>query len=278
MTTYDEYCDKFMMYARAIKEYDRSILIMGPESCNSYHYYNGKAPTDAGKGVWLVYFMRKCADYEAKTGVRILDVLSVHRYPIFRSMSGTAVTAPDQAILDATQAWGDENYIYSGDPTVYGGNGTIPKLRRMIDEHYPGTLLGVAEYNLDFNPDAQYNPVVRALWLADTLGAFAKYGVDFANYWNVQDYRDTGLLTVSNFGVNDVNYGDLNPVYLSFYLMSNYLRGALLETHSSISRLKVYAARHQDSVNIIVINTDMAEDITCRVAVASRAKALLFSK
>ena len=84
----------------------------------------------------------------------------------------------------------------------------------MIDEHYPGTLLGVTEYNLDYNPAVSYNPVVRALWLADTLGTFAKCGVDFANYWNIQDFRDIGLLTASNFSANGVNYGDLNPLLL----------------------------------------------------------------
>ena len=262
-TTYDEYCNKFIDYASVIKKFDSSIVIMGPESCNPYYYYKSDAPEDKSKGEWLKYFLGVCSTYEDENGIRILDVLTVHRYPIFRSFNSNMITSSNQNILDSIRAWWDIDYQYSGDPTVYGNNGTITTLKRLIEEVYPGTKLGITEYNLDFDQNISYDAGVRALWLADTLGIFASQGIDYAVYWDIQDSNSIGLISSAGLKLNECTYGEKNKVFYSFYLMSKYMRGISVSTESDNKNIRVYASIQDDSKNIIIINGNCDSDEVC---------------
>jgi hypothetical protein len=264
-TSYDEYCEKFIKYAKAIKDYDKNIMIMGPESCNPYFYYKSDSKEDTNNGIWLQYFLKRCSDYEKANNIRLLDILTVHRYPIFRNFNDLKVTASNQKILDSTEGWWNTEYTDEIDPTAYGDNGIIPNLKKWINANYPGTKIGITEYNLDYDSKVKYDPIVRAIWLADTLGVFAKNGVDFANHWNLQEDADHGLITNRGFSINNVSYGDKQPVFYSFYLMSNFLRGSLIHTNSSNKNVKVYGAINQNSTNIVVINSDFEKDYTCNI-------------
>lgn len=257
-TSYAEYSNKFIAYAKAIKEYDKDIMIMGPENCNPYFYYRSNSSEDKENGVWIEYFLKICRDYEKNNNVRLLDILSVHRYPIFRKANGTEVIASDQQILNSAKDWWDETYIDPIDP--YYGSGIIPKLRRMIDENYPNTKLAITEYNLDYDSNIKYDPVIRAVWLADTLGIFAQTGVDYANYWNLQESGEQGLISNGQLTINKETYGEKRPSFYSFYLMSNFLRGSLIKAESNNENIKVYSALDQGKVNIIVINSDAQND------------------
>jgi len=259
-TTYDEYSNKFISYASVIKKFDPSIVIMGPESCNSYYYYNSDAPEDKSKGDWLKYFLGVCSKYEAENGIRILDVLTVHRYPIFRSYDSKTITSSNQNILDSVRAWWDIDFKYSGDPTVYGSNGMIPILKSLINEVYPGTKLGITEYSLDFDQNIPYDTGVRALWLADTLGIFASQGIDYAVYWDMQDSNGAGLISSGGLKSNESTYGEKNKVFYSFYLMSKYMRGISVSAASDNKNVRVYASIQDDSKNIVIINGDCDSD------------------
>ena len=262
-TSYDEYLEKFISYAKAVKEYDNTIMVMGPESCNPHFYCTSNSGEDAGKGVWLEYFLRACYEYEQEHGTRLLDVLSVHRYPIFRDPNRTEITASNQHILNAARDWWDEQYTDTIDPDP--GNGLIPKLKRLIGEHYPGTKLAVTEYNLDYDSTIRYDPVIRAIWLADTLGIFARHGVDYANFWTLQGGGEQGLMTNGQFTVGGETYGEKRPSFYSFYLLSNFLRGTMVNAASSHDNIKVYGAVQGDTLNMIVINTDVENDYNCNI-------------
>lgn len=264
-TTYDEYLNKFIEYASAIKEYDNEIVIMGPENCNPYFYYHSSAIQDTLNGNWIEYFLKKCKEYEEKNNLRLLDVLTVHRYPVFRDFDSEEITATNQQILDSTQGWYDKDYDDGIDPTAFGGNGTIVKLKEWVDKNYPGTKIGITEYNLDFNSHVGYDPLIRAVWLADTLGAFAKYGVDYAIYWNVQEENGHGLIYSDKFKEVRSEAVEKRLSYYSFYLMSNYLQGSLVEAVSGNGFIKVYGAINGNSKNLIVINTDDINDYHCKI-------------
>ena len=262
-TSYDEYCNKFIDYSSVIKKIDSSIVIMGPESSNPYYYYNSDSSEDNSKGEWLKYFLGVCSKYEDENGIRILDVLTVHRYPIFRSFNSNMITSSNQNILDSIRAWWDKDYQYSGDPTVYGSNGTMTTLKSLIEEVYPGTKLGITEYNLDFDQNISYDAGVRALWLADTLGIFASQGIDYAVYWDMQDSNSAGLISSEGLKINKSTYGEKNKVFYSFYLMSKYMRGISVRTESDNKNIRVYASRQDDSKNIIIINGNCDSDEVC---------------
>jgi hypothetical protein len=56
----------------------------------------------------------------------------------------------------------------------------LPRLKRSIADHYPGTKLAITEY--DFGGGAS---VSGGLAQADALGIFGKYGVDIAARWGM---------------------------------------------------------------------------------------------
>jgi hypothetical protein len=54
----------------------------------------------------------------------------------------------------------------------------IPRAKKWIEEYYPGTKLGITEYNWGAEADMS-----GAIALADSLGIFAEQKLDLACYW-----------------------------------------------------------------------------------------------
>ena len=56
----------------------------------------------------------------------------------------------------------------------------IPRLNKLINTYYPGTKLGITEWNFGGE-----NDISGAIATADTLGILGREGVYTANYWTV---------------------------------------------------------------------------------------------
>jgi hypothetical protein len=64
---------------------------------------------------FLEYFIKRCADEEKATGIRVLDVVDLHNYPYYPS---------DEAALQLHRVYYDETYDYPGAnglKTINGG-------------------------------------------------------------------------------------------------------------------------------------------------------------
>ena len=55
----------------------------------------------------------------------------------------------------------------------------IPRMHEWVAQNYPGTKISLSEYNLSVSSE----PIVNALIQADTLGIFAREGLDLATRW-----------------------------------------------------------------------------------------------
>jgi hypothetical protein len=197
------------------------------------------SPDCAGHGhlptaEWL---LRQFASYDARTKVRNLDYLDVHYY----AQGGNSVDVT-RSLWDPT--YRDPSWIAS---KIY----LIPRLKCWIDGRvpgvcphvagsYPGTKISLSEYNLSLSSvDAPTNALIQA----DTLGIFAREGVDLATRWAMPydgSLIDDAFLIYRNYDGQHSQFGD------------TWIHSA----SANESQLAVYGARRSSdgAYTIVVIN------------------------
>lgn len=196
-TTYDELLEKTIAFGTAVRKADPDAIIAGPAEWGwPGYFFSGK---DAKAGFHskpdrkahgdeplLAWYLKKLAEHEKKTGVRILDVLDVHIYPQGENVQGPDGDGGDggggtdrntnelryrttRSLWDRTYT--DESWIQDA---VY----LIPRMKDIIASSYPGLGFQIGEYNFG----AEHH-VAGAVALAEALGRFALFGVSHAFYW-----------------------------------------------------------------------------------------------
>jgi hypothetical protein len=186
---YQEIRDQFLAYASAIKDVDPTAQVTGPVSWGWTNYFF--SPRDQGKDKYathadrkahgdlpfLAWFLREVAAHDRRVGRRTLDVLDVHFYPqaagVYDGKTDPKTNAlrlrSVRALWDPT--YSDESWI--GTPVQL-----IPRLREWVDKNYPGTKIGLTEWN--WGAETTLN---GALAIAEALGVLGRERVDLACYW-----------------------------------------------------------------------------------------------
>lgn len=162
------------------------IRIVGPIACNEWFWYQwpgGGTKVDGKTLPWLEYFIKRVAEEQKRTGVRLLDVFSIHFYPGNR---------PDDHILQTHRIYFDTSYAFPGASGVKLVNGgwdaaldrefVFRRVQRWLDQYMGpghGVRLAVTETGLDTE-----NPNINAVWYASTLGEFMKHDVELFTPWS----------------------------------------------------------------------------------------------
>src|SRR5690606_6026297 len=181
----------------AVRKADPEALIAGPAEWGwPGYFYSGK---DAKAGFrlkpdrrahgdepLLAWYLKKLAEHEKKTGVRVLDVLDVHIYPQADGVQGPDGQGGDgggetdrktnerryrvtRSLWD--RGYKDESWI---NDAVY----LIPRMKEIIAQSYPGLGFQIGEYNFGAEQHE-----AGAVALAEVFGRFALFGVSHAFYW-----------------------------------------------------------------------------------------------
>lgn len=181
--TGEEFMQKYFKVAKAARAKYPDIKLVGPVPANEWQWYRyGDGSTTGGK-CWLEFFIKRIAEEEKATGIRLLDVIDLHYYP----GSTDAATC-----LQFHRVFFDRNYVYpeaNGVHTVNGGWDTsINKeyilgrcadwLTKYMGANH-GVALGVTETGM-----ASKDANVQALWYASTMGEFMKNGVEIFTPWS----------------------------------------------------------------------------------------------
>jgi uncharacterized protein (TIGR03437 family) len=263
--TYDELLELNLRYAAAIKQADPTALVSGPVADNYASIWFSKRDIVAGwaAGNWyrnpvdrnehggaplMAWYLQQFQNYEQQHGIRLLDYYDTHAY--------LAPGSTDVTRLESTREWWDPTYVVQGDYWIRDpdNNGApaapqlIPRLKRIINDNYPGTKLAITEYTF-----GALNTLNGALAQADILGIFGREGVDLATLWDYPRPTDPGAF--------------------AFRIYRNYdgIGGAFGETSVEASSadqslLSVYAALRSDSMlTVMVINkttTDLSSTLT----------------
>jgi hypothetical protein len=183
--TAEEFMQLYFKVAKAARAKYPDIKLTGPVPANEWQWYSYSGGTKIGtKSVsWLEFFIKRIADEEKASGIKLLDVLDIHFYP------GTSDAAQS---MQLHRVFFDRTYVFpeaNGVHTVNGGwNTGINKeyiLGRCSDwltqylgpNHNVG--LGVTEMDIK-STDAN----VQAIWYASTMGEFMKNGAELFTPWS----------------------------------------------------------------------------------------------
>ena len=257
-TTYDEVLDKGVRYATAIKAADPSAVVAGPASWGWPAYFYSAADAEAGfdkapdrksKGdvPLLAWYLRKMKEQQDRTGQRLLDVLDIHFYPQQTNVYGGGVGGLDPATaklrIRSTRAlwdpaYGDESWI--GEPVAL-----LPRMRKLINENYPGTGLSIGEWS--FGGEGHMS---GGLATAIALGRFGTEGVTAAFYWTAPPANSPTFWAFRAFRNFDGNGG-------------RFLDNSV-ETTSSADAVSVFASTNADDSELVgvFVNADPAKSFS----------------
>ena len=208
--TMDEIKNDILAYGAKVKSLDPSASVVGPEEWgwNGYlysgfdqqylgaHNYQGHPDRDAHGGQdYLPWLLDQLHQNDVATGKRLLDVFSVHFYPQNGEFSNAVDAATAQRRSRSTRQLWDPNYV--SESWINDKVMLIPRLRSWVNTYYPGTKIGLTEYNWGAEGDMN-----GATTQADIYGIFGREGLDLATRW-----------TMPAAG---------SPVYLAMKLYRNY--------------------------------------------------------
>jgi fibronectin type 3 domain-containing protein len=192
--TKEEIRDLLFDYAGRVKAVDPGAKTWAPEEWGflAYDYIP-----------WLLDQMRL---REEATGVRLLDICTVHHY--CSESNQNVDTATQLARNISTRALWDPDWV---DPAITWWNkphNIIPTMKKWVRENYPGTQTGITEYNW-----GAHHHINGATAQADALGIFGREGLDVATYWgDVQNEPDSivfkAMKMYRNYDGNLSTFGD----------------------------------------------------------------------
>lgn len=172
----EEFMQRYFEVAKKARTKFPDIKLVGPVPANEWQWYNwsGGITQDGKKYPWLEYFIKRIAEEQQASGIRLLDVLDIHFYP---------GSANANELVQYHRVYFDKDYIY---PEANGvknitGNWDNSQNKEYIferckawlnqymgEEH--GVTFGVSETGISF-----INSNTSAVWYASTLGEFMKH-------------------------------------------------------------------------------------------------------
>jgi hypothetical protein len=189
----EEYLAKAIDYATMIKSVDPSATVVGPEEWgwsgylySGYDQQAGQANGYAhfpdreahGGADYLPWVLKQFRNHDQATGKRLLDVFSVHYYPQGGEFGDDVSTQMQQLRNRSTRSLWDPNY--KDESWIADKVDLIPRLKRWVADNYPGTQIGLTEYN--WGADGHINGATAQ---ADVLGILGREGADLATRWVV---------------------------------------------------------------------------------------------
>jgi len=243
--TMNEVRDKMIDYASKIKAIDPSALVVGPEEWGwSGYLFSGSDQQYGGAHGWsflpdrashgnadyLPWLLDQLRQNNVTTGVRPLDVFTVHYYPQGGEFSDDVSAAMQQRRNRSTRSLWDPNYV--DETWINDRVKLVPRLKQWVSTYYPGTKTGITEYNWGAE-----NHINGATAQADVYGIFGREDLDMAARWatpaaSTPTYK--AMKMYRNYDGSKSTFGDTsvaavvpNPDAVSAFAAVRTLDGAL---------------------------------------------------
>ena len=285
----DDYITRYIQYAIAVRRAQEevngnadSIKLWGPEMTSSWYDWNtgnftkdcqwgdirGQVSCSYGNGQFtnfIPYFLDRIKKAEADTtinpkGYKLLDYFSIHYYPNFRTKNSdpTSVVKDQNGkqlvaeMLESTRLWNDPDYVNKYDITSYRNfsPNILNRMKGWLKQYYPEAKLAINEFAVDSDYRSNsYHGIVRPLYMADSIGIFAKEGVSFVNQF-VLSTPGTSPLPWSL-----IEGGARMPLFYMYKLFTNNFKGTVVEATDNLGdEVNAYATSSGEMVNLIVVN------------------------
>ena len=243
--TMDEIRSKMLDYGAKIKAVDPSALVVGPEEWGwSGYFYSGydqqygaahgwgSLPdrNNHGGADYLPWLLDALRQNNTATGVRLLDVFTVHYYPQGGEFSDDVSSAMQLRRNRSTRSLWDPGYV--DETWINDKVQLIPRLTGWVNNYYPGTLTGITEYN--WGAESHINGATAQ---ADIYGIFGREGLGMAARWatpasSTPTYKAMKLYrnydgSRSTFGETSVSATAPNPDAVAAFAAQRSSDGAL---------------------------------------------------
>jgi hypothetical protein len=249
-TPYGEILRKHLEYTAAIHEVVPDVELAGPTTCCWFYYWDSAAGIADkllnGNQDFLPWFLDNVHKNDQKNGWRSLHVLDIHYYPegLYNDLVNEEIAA---LRLRSTKSLWDKTYV--DESWIAEAVHLIPRMKGLIDKHYPGTKLGISEWN--WGADETMN---GALAIADVLGIFGREDLYYAAYWRYPPVDSPGYWAFKMFRNYDGEGG-------SFGDTSVQAQASHFDTVSSYASLDSKTGK----LHLILINKVPQENISLNV-------------
>jgi hypothetical protein len=219
---YDAFIQRNIDYAKMVRRAFPSAEVVG---LASFGWYGWRTFTGTYKGGdFLDHYLDQVKAAETSEGMRLIDYVDFHWYPEARGVAADASTrvinqgtseAEVAARLQAPRSLWDPSYVETSwisdnlkteEPASQGAIALIPRLKKQLAAHDPGTKLAFGEWN--YGAGAH---VSGGLATADVLGIFGRESVDLACNWAADPeavFRDGAYQLYGNYDGKGSRFGD----------------------------------------------------------------------
>jgi hypothetical protein len=307
--TMDEIKNRMVDFAVKIKAVDPTALVVGPEEWGwSGYFYSGYDQQYGSTHGWSVlpdrdnhggadylpWLLAQLRQSSASSGQRLLDLFTVHYYPQGGEFSDDVSSAMQLRRNRSTRSLWDPGYV--DETWINDRVQLIPRLKNWVATSYPGTLVGITEYNWGAE-----NHINGATAQADVLGIFGREKLDMGARWatpasSTPTYKAMKMYrnydgNKSTFGETSVAAATPNPDAVSAFAAERALDGALTvmvinkqlsTTTNATVNLSTFAHRgtaqvwQLTSANTIAHLADLSFSSTSFVATLSPQSVTLF--
>ena len=248
--TIAELAEKSITMAAAVKKLDPNAEVFGP-SLYGYTAYDHLADSDDsdewetlrdqnGYHWYLDCYLDQMKQASDKAGIRLLDVLDIHYY----SESAREGAADRVQSVRTLYEKGFKENSWIGQ-WCQKNVPILPTVQASIDKYYPGTKLGITEYNFGGAED-----ISGTIAQAEALGCYADQGVYFATLWGGSGYIFSGLNLYTNYDGKGSKFGDT----------------LLPTTTEDVSRASAYAAIDAGDTSTVTVMVTNKEEKTAENA------------
>lgn len=234
--------ERYIDVAKKARAKWKDVKLTGPVVANEWQWCTtgaSEGKSGLGKGedrnyCWLEYFIKRIAEEQKKSGVKLLDVFDMHWYPAEKTYAER---------VNWHRVFFDTTYNYSGTNGMkmvsgkWDNNQTkeyvFKRVNDWLDQYFGkghGITLGITETDIIDKDD----PMTTALTYASWLGTFQDNGVEIFTPWT---------------------WGD--GMYETVHLFSRYGHEARVESRSSNDSLvSAYASVTPlvDSMTVVFVN------------------------
>ena len=182
----EAFMQSYFAVAKKARALYPDIKLAGPIPASEWQWYswdNSKITVNGKSYVWLEYFIKRIAEEQKASGVRLLDVIDIHSYP--NENKNEDIVQLHRIYFDTTYVYPGANGVKTTSPS--GWDNSINKefiferCNRWLNQYMGvnhGVNFAVSEYGFTNN-----NASVTAASYASVLGTFAEHNVDYFTPW-----------------------------------------------------------------------------------------------
>ena len=206
--TIEELGSKSIEMAKAVKKLDPKAEVFGPAlyGYTAFDHLDDDEQHDEWEKIkkennyhwYLDCYLDQMHKASEESGTRLLDVLDIHYYS---ESARNGIEDRLQSVRTLYEKGFSENswigqWCMENVPI-------LPTIQKSIDTYYPGTKLGISEYNFGGGDNAS-----GTIAQAEALGCYADQGVYFATLWGGEPYILSGIDLYTNYDGKGGSFGD----------------------------------------------------------------------